>query len=129
MNNMDKVVFRDMFQENIYYNRKPTKIRMSSRDGFSENNLDNHVRNILNLVTKLDGRGIEKNIIPSNVFDIYTRLEILKVLKLSIHTDTLTEASNLIDPLYRMGETQKEQQYRIALDKFSLLKWHFQVKY
>ena len=30
-------------------------------------------------------------------------------LKLSGHTDTLTEASNLIDELYKRGETQSEQ--------------------
>ena len=43
----------------------------------------------------LQGEGV-KIIIPSNITDIYTRLEILLGLKLSGHTDTLTEASNLI---------------------------------
>ena len=46
----------------------------------------------------LKGEGI-KIIIPSNIIDIYTRLEILLGLKLSGHTDTLTEASNIIDEL------------------------------
>ena len=46
----------------------------------------------------LQGEGV-KIIIPSNIIDIYTRLEILLGLKLSGHTDTLTEASNLIDEL------------------------------
>ena len=45
-----------------------------------------------------------KIIIPSDIIDIYTRLEILLGLKLSGHTDTLTEASNLIDELYKRGE-------------------------
>ena len=40
-----------------------------------------------------------KIIIPSNIIDIYTRLELFLELKLSGHTDTLTEASNLIDEL------------------------------
>ena len=40
-------------------------------------------------------------------------------LKLSGHTDTLTEASNPIDELCKRGEIQNEQQYRNALDKFS----------
>ena len=40
-----------------------------------------------------------KNIIPSNIIDVYTRLEVLLGLKVSGHTDTLTEASNLIDEL------------------------------
>ena len=39
-------------------------------------------------------------------------------LKLSGHTDTLTEASNLIDELYKKGEIQTEQQYKNALNKF-----------
>ena len=66
----------------------------------------------------LQGRGIEKIIIPSNIIDIYTRLEVLLGLRLSGHTDTLTEASNLIDELYKRGEIQNKQQYRNALDKF-----------
>ena len=39
----------------------------------------------------LQGRGIEKIIIPSNIIDIYTRLEVLLGLKLSGHTDTLKQ--------------------------------------
>ena len=48
----------------------------------------------------LQGQGL-KIIIPSNIIDIYTRLEISLGLKLSGHTDTLSEASNLIDELYK----------------------------
>ena len=66
----------------------------------------------------LQGEGV-KIIIPSNINDNYTRLEILLGLKLSGHTDTLTEASNLIDELYQRGDLQNEQQYRNALNKFS----------
>ena len=66
----------------------------------------------------LEGQGV-RIIIPSNIIHIYTRLEVLLGLKLSGHTDTLTEASNLIDKLYKRGEIQNEQQYRNALDKFS----------
>ena len=65
----------------------------------------------------LEGEGL-KIIIPSNIIDIYTRLEILLGLKLSGHTDILTEASNLFDELYKRGEIQNKQQYRNALDKF-----------
>ena len=65
----------------------------------------------------LQGEGV-KIIIPSNIIDIYTRLEVLLGLKISGHTDTLTEASNLIDELYKRGEIQNKQQYRNALDKF-----------
>ena len=56
--------------------------------------------------------------IPSKIIDKYCRLEILVVLQLSGHTDTLTEASNLFDDLYQKGEIQNEQQYRNALNKF-----------
>ena len=66
----------------------------------------------------LQGEGV-KIIIPSNIIDIYTRLEVLLGLKLSGHTDTLTEASNLIDELYKRGEIQNKQQYRNALNKFT----------
>ena len=65
----------------------------------------------------LQGEGV-KIIIPSNIIDIYTRLEILLGLKLSGHTDTLTEASNLIDELYKRGEIQTNYHYRNALNKF-----------
>ena len=41
----------------------------------------------------LRGEGV-KLVIPSNTFGIYTRLEVLLGLKLSGHTDTLSEASN-----------------------------------
>ena len=66
---------------------------------------------------KLQGEGV-KIYIPSNISDIYTRLEVLLGLKLSGHTDTLTEASALFDELYKRGEIQDKQQYRNALDKF-----------
>ena len=72
----------------------------------------------MNSDTKLDGRGIEKFIIPSTIIDIYARLEILLGLKLSGHTITLTEASILKDQIIKMGEFRSEQQYRNALDKF-----------
>ena len=66
----------------------------------------------------LQGQGVKINI-PSNIIDIYTRLEVLIGLKLSGPTDTLSEASNLIDELYKRGEIQTTQQYRNALNKFS----------
>ena len=64
-------------------------------------------------------KELKKNIFQSNIIDIYTRLEILLGLKLSCPSDTLTEASNLIDELYKRGEIQSKQQYRNALHKFS----------
>ena len=64
----------------------------------------------------LQGEGL-KIIKPSNIIDIYTRLEILLGLKLPGHTNTLTEASNLIDELYK-SEIQNKQRNRNSLNKF-----------
>ena len=55
------------------------------------------------------------------MIDIYTRLEVLLGLNLSGHTDTLTEASTLIDELYIRRKIQDEQQYRNPLNKLSTL--------
>ena len=76
-----------------------------------------NTKNIL-IPINLQGRGIEKIIIPNNIIDIYTRLEVLLGLKLSGHSDTVTEANALIDELYKQCEIQNKQQYRNALDKF-----------
>ena len=119
MTDGDKLIFRDILQKTGYYNRKPTKGRMPGRNRYIKNDLDNDVMRILNLDTKLKGKGIEKIIIPSKTIDICTRLEILLGTKLSGHTDTLTEASNLKDELYKRGEIETKQQYRNALNKFS----------
>ena len=69
----------------------------------------------------LEGQGV-KIIIPSNIIDIYTRLEILLGLRLAGHSDILTETSNLIDELYKRGEIQNRLQYQNAIKKiyFSL---------
>ena len=93
---------------------------MSGLDRCFKYDLDNDIITFLNLDSKLKGRGIEKIIIPPNIFDIYTRREvILGPKKLSGHTDALTEASNLIDELYKRGEIQNNQHYQNAIDKFS----------
>ena len=79
-------------------------------------------KNTNNLLVPINfqGRGFEKIIIPSNIIDIYTRLEVLLGLKLSGHNNTLSEASNLIDELYRQGEIQNKQQYQNTLNKFQI---------
>ena len=64
-----------------------------------------------------EGRGV-KIVLLSTIIDIRTRLKILLGLKLSGHTATLTDASFLIDELYKRGEIQNEQQYRNAPNKF-----------
>ena len=122
MTDSEKLAFGDTLKTTGYYNRKPGKRKMSGRDRCIRYELDNDVSKILglNLNTKLKGKGGEKIIIQSNIIDIYTRLEVLLGLKLSGHTDTLTEASNLIDELYKRGEIQNKQQYRNALNKFQI---------
>ena len=120
MSDKDKVIFRDILVKTGYYKHKPGKGRMQGRDRYIRYEPDNDVARIKGSNTRLKGKGIEIIIIPSNIIDIYTRLEILLGLKLSGHTDTLTEASNLIDELYKRGEIQDEQQYRNAIDKFKI---------
>ena len=97
MADKDKLIFRVILHKTGYYNRKPTKSCLSGRDRYIKIDFDNDVSRILNLDTKLKGRGVGKIIIPSNLIDIYNRLEVSLRLKLSGHTDTLLEASNLID--------------------------------
>ena len=120
LNDNEKVVLRDFTSKTGYFYRKPTKGKPSGLDNYIKNELDDDVRKVLDLDTQLKGKGIEKIIIPSNIIDIYTRLEILLGLKLSGHTDTLKEATNLIDELYKQGEIKNKQQYRNALDKFKI---------
>ena len=102
---------RDLQRKTFFTPRLPTLVEQIQNKTFVENIDD---------FDGLQGEGV-KIIIPSNIIDIYTRLEILLGLKLSGHTDTLTEASNLIDELYKRGEIQNKQQYRNALNKFSTL--------
>ena len=62
MNDMEKLVFRDMLQKIDYYKRLPTKIHMSGPDRYNKIDLDKEVTRSLNLDTKLNGEGIEKKI-------------------------------------------------------------------
>ena len=59
-----------------------------------------------------------KVFIPYIIIVIYTRFENLLGLKPSGHTNTLKEAGNLINEIYKRGEIQNEQQFRNALNKF-----------
>ena len=107
----DGVGDRDSKRKTFFTKKLPKLVDEIQKKTFEEITLDsdNH----------LEGRGIQKIVVPNNIIDIYTRLEILLGLKLSGHTDTLTEASNLIDELYKRGEIQNKQQYQNALNKFS----------
>ena len=57
-------------------------------------------------------------VVPSDSEEIWTRLQVLLGLELAGHTDTLIEASQLLDALFKKGEEiETEQQYRNAIDK------------
>ena len=110
LNDKDNDIFINILESPDFENYK--EIRGESKSGRYKLSKINFKKR------KLEGEGV-KILIPSNIIDIYTRLEILLGLKISGHTDTLTEASNLIDELYKRGEIQNRQQYRIALKNFS----------
>ena len=128
MDDDDKSTVYDMLKDIGFYSIRHKKGKKSFRMKDALYNLPNEMDKIRNLPLpaienepdNLQGEGV-KIIIPSNIIDIYTRLEVLLGLKLSGHTDTLTEASNLIDDLYKRGEFQNKQQYRNALNKFQTI--------
>ena len=101
---------RDSKRKTFFTKKLPKLVDDIQNKTFEEITLDSD--------NDLEGQGIQKIVIPNNIIDIYRRLEVLLGLKLSGHTDTLTEASNLIDELYKRGEIQNKQQYRNALNKF-----------
>ena len=127
MDNEDKLIVYVILKNTGFYSMRHKKGKQSARLKDALYNLPREiakVRNpplpaIENESDNLQGEGV-KIIIPSNIIDIYTRLEILLGLKLSGHTDTLTEASNVVDELYKRGEIQNKQQYRNALNKFKI---------
>ena len=127
MDNEDKLTKFNILEKIGFYSMRHTKGLNSARMKDALNNLPREVAKIRNPPLpatdnesdNLEGEGVQKIIKPSNVIDIYTRLEILLGLKISGNTDTLTEASNLIDELYKRGEIQTKQQYRNALNEFS----------
>ena len=127
MNDKDKSTVYDIPKKNIgFHSIKHTKSLKSARRRDVLYNLPKEITKIRNPPLpaienesdNLQEEGV-KIFIPSNIIDIYTRLEVLLGLKLSGHTDTLTEASKLFDELYKQGEIQKKQQYRTANNKFS----------
>ena len=125
MDDEDKSTVGDILKNIGFHSMRDTKGLKSARMQDALHNLPNEIDKIRNPLLpaieneadKLHGEGV-KIIIPSNINDIYTRLEVLLGLKLSGHTDTLTEASNLIDDFYKRGEIQTKKQYRNAYTIF-----------
>ena len=126
MDDEDKLTIYDILKNTGFYSMKHKKGLKSARMKDALINLPREIDKIRNPTlpeienesNDLEGEGV-KIIIPSNIIDIYTRLEVLLGLKLSGHTNNLTEASNLIDELYKLREIRNKQQYRNALDKFT----------
>ena len=126
LDNFEKETVFDILQNVGFYDNIPKIGFKAARIKDALHNLPQEIAKIRNPTlptieyvedsSDLEGLAI-KIIIPNTIIDIYTRLEVLLGLKLSGHTDTLTEASNLIDDLYKRGEFQNKQQYRNALNK------------
>ena len=70
MSETEKVVFGDILLKTNYNTNRAGKGKMSGRDTYIKYELDNEVRRILNLDEQFKGRGVGKNIIPSNIIDI-----------------------------------------------------------
>ena len=125
INDEDKSIIYDILKITGFDSGRHTKGKKSDRMKDALKNLPREIAKIQNPPLpaiesesdNLQGEGV-KIVIPSNIIDIYTRLEVLLGLKLSSHSDTLSEASALLDELYKRGEIQNKQQYRNALDKF-----------
>ena len=102
---------RDPKRDLFFTKTVPKSVEQNQNKTFDENIIDSD---------DLQGEGV-KFIEASNIIDLYTRLEVLLGLKLSGHTDAITEASNLFDELYKGGGIQTEQLYRKATNNFQTL--------
>ena len=131
MSDHDILTFSKILND-INYN--PNEDNSSTRQKYIKNQLKSRVQNILktpivaiasgesdeyeSLESDLEGNGTKTIVVPSDSDEIWTRLQVLLGLKLAGHTDTLIEASQLLDALFKKGEIETEQQYRNAIDKF-----------
>ena len=131
MSDDDILTFSKILND-INYN--PNEDNSSTRQKYIKNQLKSRVQNILktpiaaiasgasdeyeSLESDLEGNGTKTIVVPSDTDEIWTRLQVLLGLKLAGHTDTLIEASQLLDALLKRGEIETEQQYRNAIDKF-----------
>ena len=128
MSDKDIFIFSRILDE-INYN--PDGDRESKRQKYIKNKLESRVEKILNppitAITSGESdeyESLERNgtitiVVPSDSDEIWTRLQVLLGLKLAGHIDTLIEASQLLDALFKKGEIKTEQQYRNAIDKFT----------
>ena len=126
MDEEDKSTVYDILKSTGFYSIKHTKDLKSTRMRDALFNLPKEIAKIRNPPPPaienesddLQREGV-KIILPSNIIDIYTRLEILLGLNSAGHIDTLAEGSSLIDEVYKKGEIQNKEQYQNALNEFS----------
>ena len=76
----ESVLTFDKILDSLNYD--PSKDSNSKRAKSIKNDLKKRIHKIGNPLLALQGQGIEKIVIPSNIIDIYTRLEIILALKL-----------------------------------------------
>ena len=128
MSDKDILIFARILDEIKY---KPDDDNKSKRRDYIKTKLLLRVQKILNppiaaiasgesneYVSDLEGNGTKTIVVPSDSDEIWNRLQVLLGLKLAGYTDTLIEASQLLDALFKKGEIKTEQQYRNAIDKF-----------
>ena len=114
LNDKDREIIYNNLEGRDFENHKAIRGQTKfARYKYSKVNFKDRVKK-----ANLDGQGNEKFTIPSRIKDIYNRIDILIGLKISEHTDTLAEESDIIDHKYKRDETQNKQQYRNALNKF-----------
>ena len=114
LNKRDKITVYSILKDVGLYDLDHIIVLKSARMKYALKYLPKAIGRILPAIEKIEDSFEEvsddlegqvlKLIKPSNINDFYIRLEILIGLKLSGYTNTLTEASNLIDELYKRSE-------------------------
>ena len=69
--------------------------------------------------SKLKGKRMNI-IVPNNIFDIWSQVKVLLVTKLSGHTNTLPEASSLIDDLEKRVKYKTNKNIEMLLINIKL---------
>ena len=121
LNDKDRVTNKNILTSLKYTNFKPSIREMASGRSKSKRgklNADvekiSHTSFISDFDLEIQGLKI---IIQSNIIDLCTRSQDLLGLKVSGHTNNLTEASKLFEELYKRSENLYKQHYQNALDK------------
>ena len=126
----DNVNFLEVLKTTEFFIQRTKPGHLLARDKYNRDKLKDEAYGILNpsRETKDKSKDLQtegvKTIVSLVVIDIWTNLEVLLRLKVRGHTDTLTEASNLIDELIKRGEIPNENNFQILLVNFIQSKWN-----